>query len=88
MVKLISNQKGAIAFLGQGKVRVRPYLLKTRSGGQVELTTCKRSEIGGEASETIEGSKKIVLDFANVESLDVLIEKLQDLREDLINQGE
>lgn len=88
MVRLITNQKGAIAFLGQGKVQIRPYTLKTRSGGQVELTSCKKSEIGEESKGPIANSKKIVLDFANVESIDVLIEKLQDLREDLINQGE
>jgi hypothetical protein len=79
---------GAMAFFGNGTVRVRPYTLKTRYGGQVELTECRPRAIGGavDKEDVVYNSNKIVLNFESVDSLDVLIEKLQDLREDLANE--
>lgn len=88
MIQKLRNNKGAVARFGQGTVKIKPYTLKTRFGAQVELTSCSRAEIGAEAAETIPHSNKIVLDFSNVESLDVLIEKLTDLRSDLVNEVE
>lgn len=88
MVQKLKNGKGAVARFGKGSVRVKAYTLKTRFGGQVELTTCKKTQIGEKALESIPHSNKIVLDFSSIESLDVMIETLQDLREDLANAAE
>lgn len=85
MIQNLRNGKGAVARFGNGTVKIKPYTLKTRFGGQVELTTCRKTDVGGEAKESVPQSNKVVLDFSSVESLDVLIQKLQDLREDLAN---
>lgn len=85
MVQKLKNGRGAVARFGGGTVRINPYTLKTRMGGQVELTQCYKAAVGSSDAKTIPQSNKIVLDFDSVESLDVLIEKLQDLREDMIH---
>lgn len=86
MIQKLKNGSGAVARFGNGTVRIKPYTLKTRHGGQVELTTCHKTKVGDEAFQTDRYSNKIVLDFASVESLDVLIAKLKDLRDDLVNE--
>lgn len=88
MIQKLKNGKGAVARFGNGTVRVNPYTLKSRYGCQVELTTCPKAVVGDNAKETIHNSNKIVLDFSSIESLDVLIEKLNNLREDLANGAE
>lgn len=85
MIQLLKNGKGAVARFGNGTVKVKAYTLQTRFGGQVELTTCSKTPIGEEPSSSKGTPNKVVLDFSNLESLDVVIEKLQDLREDLKN---
>lgn len=77
-----------MAFFGNGTVRINPYTLKTRYGGQVELTECSPKTIGGAATkdDVVPETNKIVLNFSSLDSLDVLIEKLQNLREDLANE--
>lgn len=86
MIQKLKNGRGAIARFGNGTVRVKPYTLMTRFGGQVELTQCSKKNIGADPGESVVGSNKIVLDFSSVAALDVLIEKLQHLREDLANE--
>lgn len=86
MIQRLKNGKGAVARFGSGTVKIISYPLKTRPGGQIELTTCKKSPIGyNEGLETVEGSNKIVLNFPSVKSLDILIQKLEDLRETLVD---
>jgi hypothetical protein len=87
MIQRLKNGRGAVARFGNGTVKVRPYALKTRFGGQVELTTCGKTTIGEAAGDTQKVSNKIVLDFANLESLDVLIDRLKDLRDDMANDA-
>lgn len=84
MVQYFKKLDGIKALLGRGTTRILPYMLKTRPGGQVELASCVPTKIGTEPQGKTFGPK-IVLEFQNVESLNVLIEKLQDLREDMIN---
>lgn len=86
MIQKLKNGKGAIARFGNGTVRVKAYTLMTRYGGQIELTQCSKKSIGADPGPTVTESNKIVLDFNNLEGLDVLIEKLQNLREDLANE--
>lgn len=88
MIQRIKDKRGVVARFGSGTVKVKPYTLKTRFGGQIELTQCAPAPVGSVPPEgtTAEGTAKIVLDFATVASLDVLIAKLQALREDMVNE--
>lgn len=85
MIQKLRNGKGSVARFGTGTVRINAYTLKTRYGGQIELTQVKAQPVGSEtdSSNVVSGSNKIVLDFASLQSLDILLEKLQDLRNDL-----
>lgn len=88
MIQRIKDGKGVVARFGMGTVKIHPYTLKSRFGGQVELTQCVPTKIG---DPPVEGSlvpdkAKIVLDFASLKSLDVLIEKLKDLREEMVDE--
>lgn len=88
MIQRLKNGKGTVARFGHGTVRIRAYTLATRFGGQIELTQCLKKSLGESVSkdEVLPESNKIVMDFESVKSLDQLIEKLQDLRQDLINE--
>lgn len=88
MVTILRKGSGAVARFGQGTVKIKPYTLKTRFGGQVELTTCKKTATGADPGESVRNSNKIVLDFSTLESLDAVIKKLQDLREDMENDAD
>jgi hypothetical protein len=83
--KIRSVSAGLIARFGGGTVKVRAYVLKTRTGGQVEFTQCRKTTIGDEPDEVLH-SNKIVLDFTSLESLDVVIDRLQGLRDDMANE--
>lgn len=80
MVK--KNKSGLLATFGNGTTRVKQSLLKTKFGGTVELVTCRKTKVGEEPTTVLE-SPRILLAFESVESLDVVIQKLQDLREGL-----
>lgn len=88
MIQKLKNGRGAIARFGNRTVRIKPYTLRTRSGGQVELTQCRKMAADEVPTneDVVANSNKIVLDFASLESLDVLIQRLQDLREDMANE--
>lgn len=85
MVRKIRNGKGLISFFGNGTIRINPYTLKSRFGAQVELAECDPYELGEEVpkEKIIQYVPKMVLDFANIESLDILIMKLQELRTEM-----
>lgn len=88
MIQKLKNGRGAVARFGNRTVRIKPYTLRTRFGGQVELTQCRKmgpNEAPSEQDVTA-NSNKIVLDFESIESLDILIQRLQDLREDMNNE--
>lgn len=88
MIQKLKNGKGAVARFGRGTVRIRPYAMFSRVGGQIELTTCQPQAIGTSPvpkSLIVEGTNKIVLDFESLASLNQLIEKLNDLK-DLIKE--
>lgn len=88
MIQKLTNGKGAVARFGRGTVRIRPYAMVTRFGGQLELTTCHQQAVGTSPVSkklVVDGTNKIVLDFESMASLDQLIEKLNDLR-DLIKE--
>lgn len=87
MLRPLKN--GTFVKFGNGTVRIRPYSLKSRFGGQIELTECIPLNIGADASEldVINDTVKVVLDFQSIESLDVLILKLEGLREEIIEQA-
>lgn len=74
-----------IAKFGRGTVHIKQHLLQSRYGGQVQLTPCRKSKIGKDvAKDNIFKNPKIVLDFGSVESLQVLINKLEELKADMI----
>lgn len=81
MIEKFKKGNGTMVQFGHGTVSVKPYALKTRYGGQIEMMNCSPSKIGSDPRSLNQGSHKVVLDFSNVESLDVVIEKLQTLRE-------
>ncbi len=84
MIQKIRTGLGMVARFGSGTVRIHCYTLKTRFGAQVELVTCDKQEVGSGIDHDLPLPKgnKIVLDFSNIESLDVLIGQLQGLKED------
>lgn len=88
MIQRIKDRKGVVARFGTGTVKIYPYVLKSRFGGQVELTECTPTEIGKQPEDgsLVPDKPKIVLDFGSLQSLDVLIEKLQDLREEMVHE--
>lgn len=86
-IKATRGLRGVIARFGKGTVKVKQYLLKGRFGGQVELTTCPPTEIGEDPNNGKSTGLKVVLDFSNVQSLDVVIERLQDLRKEMVSKG-
>lgn len=88
MIQLIRAGRGMVARFGNGSVRISTYTLKARLGAQVELTQVRRQEIGSSAEkeDIIPESNKVVLDFASIESLDIFLEKLQELRSDFLNE--
>lgn len=81
MVKYFKNTAGISAKFGKGTVRIQPYILKLRYGGQLQLSCCDKTKLGEEPPVSKKKTPKIILDFSTIESLDVMIEKLQDLRE-------
>lgn len=87
MVKSIRGKRGLFVRFGEGTIRINRHVLQSRFGGQIELAECMRSEIGVDVSKDriLENVPKVVLDFSSVKSLDVLIEKLKELREDMVD---
>lgn len=81
--------KGTSAKFGNGTVRIRPYTLKTKFGGVVELTHIRKVKDLSKVTvnDVIPESNKIMLSFDSVESLDTLISHLQDLRQDMENES-
>lgn len=88
MIRVIGAGSGVMAYIGKGTVSIRVYPLTSRFGGQVELTQCLETPIGDVPNNLVANRKKIVLDFCNLKSLDVMIEKLQQLKEEIIDVEE
>jgi len=90
MVRSFKNGWGIMARFGLGSVRLHPYLLKSRKGGQLEITECVSAPLGAfvDKSDIIDESPKVVLDFRCTKSLDILIEKLETLREMMVDQND
>ena len=88
MIQKMKNGLGAVARFGTRTVRIHAYTLKTRFGGQIELTQCRKMKEGESPSteDIVPSTNKIVLDFQSIESLDILIDRLNDLREDMANE--
>lgn len=72
---------GTMVRFGDGTVRIRQYLVKSRPVGQVELTSCRPTPLGEQPPHGYCGGPKVVLEFSNKESVDVLIDRLKDLKE-------
>lgn len=89
MIKITGDKKVMIAKLGSGTVRVQSSMLLGLDDsykGLLHLTTCKKQKIGiVPGLESIKDSNKIVLEFSNTESIDIVIDKLLSLKEDLEN---
>lgn len=81
--------RGTSALFGNGTVRIRPYTLKTKFGGVVELTHIRKVKDVTKVTveDVLPNSNKIVLGFDSIESLDTLISHLQDLRDDMANES-
>jgi hypothetical protein len=79
--KFFKNKSGIWAKFGQGQVMIRSYLVGSRPAGQLELTTCYKVRPNSD-DEIIKVpySDKIVLDFTTRQSVDILIQKLEDLK--------
>lgn len=90
MIQRLKSGKGAVARFGRGTVLIKPYVLKTRFGGQIELTEIKKVKDLTKATDKdkIPGTNKIVLDFSNLESVNSLIHQLENLRDDMVNDSE
>lgn len=85
MIRKLLNYNGTMVHFGKGTVRIKNNILQNRYGAQVELATCEQTQIGKNPKKT-DQNNRVILDFTNVESLNVFIEKLTDLREDLVNR--
>lgn len=88
MIKVTDNKKLMMAKLGSGTVRVQSMLrgFGNSSSGRLELTTCKKQKIGiVPGLKPIKDTNMIILEFSNVESIDIVIDKLLSLKEDLEN---
>lgn len=81
MIQLLKNKRGAVARFGAGLIKIHQYTLKSRFGGQIELT-----ETDVPNGKTLVDSNKIVLDFATVKSIDTMIQMLKDLKEGIIEE--
>jgi prolyl-tRNA editing enzyme YbaK/EbsC (Cys-tRNA(Pro) deacylase) len=88
MVRAFKNKAGVIAKLGNGTVRVQAKTLQSRFAGQIELTECTKTKIGDVPPEGNKSRSRIVLDFESLESIDVVIDKLIQLREELVELHE
>lgn len=88
MVRFIKTKRGgAIAKFGNGTVNVKAYPLQSRIGAQLELSRCVATNIGEKSEKIFTREPNIVLDFTSLESLQIVIDKLEDIREMLIDQG-
>lgn len=87
MVTRFKSVTGTRVKFGNGTVRVRPHVLQSRPGVQLELSSCKPTAIG-ETPDPVsrQMSEKVVLEFTSIQSIDVVMEKLQHLRECLEDQ--
>ena len=71
---------------GKGTVKIMPKIVLSTTGqvsGRVELSTCSPHKLGDDVLEESKGLFKIVLDFSNTQSIDILILKLKELKEEM-----
>lgn len=83
MIQRIRKNLGTIARFGSGTIQSYAYLLKSRIGGQIELTHISKTRVGTLMKEDkrIYHSPKIVLDFKDTKSIDILVQELLDLKD-------
>ena len=86
MINHSLKQKLCRLTFGHGTLRLRPH--STPSGASVlVITQCKKTKIGDSvgSNKVTSNSPLVTMNFINIESLDVLLEKLQYLREEMLN---
>lgn len=78
MISTVKSLEGTLIKFGDGTLRLRP----SKFGSQLEIISCKKTEIGEVPSsdKLIPGAQRIILEFTSVESLDVLLNKLNWIR--------
>ena len=83
------TKNGIQAEFGNGTVRVTPQPFPKMPAGEIELTQCAKHNVGDSCSSVPKkDANKIVLYFSNVQGLDVLASKLQELRQYMVeNEG-
>lgn len=72
---------GTKVLFGYGTVRIRGYAVKSRPVGHLELTTCRPTPLGEVPPHEFCGGPKVVLEFTNKESIEILIDRLRKLKE-------
>lgn len=84
MVKHFKSVDGISIKLGEGTTRIHSYLVKSRPTGQIEMSTCFKVIPGIQDNIVkVPLSPKVVLDFSTRESIDILIKKLNDLKDQM-----
>lgn len=74
-------RKDHVVVLGQGltKISVKDDALL--------LTPIEKSISGGEPGAEIKGAEKVIVQFSNIKSVDIMIAQLEDLRHQMANRG-
>lgn len=72
-----------VACFGKGDISVELKEYPTTNYPKITLQNCEKTEIGAKPKRKFKNSPIIAMVFTNKESLDVLIEKLQDARKSL-----
>lgn len=87
MVEKFKNGNGVFVRFGRGTVRIKPGV--TIDGvGVIGLATCEKTKIGEEPSSSEVSGPMSILRFTNEESIDVLIQKLEALKELMVERRE
>lgn len=86
MISSFKTVQGLRIKFGDGTLRLRPHVLQSRFGTQLEIMNCQKTTIG-EIPTKVTDSNKVVLEFSNVASLDVLIAHLQHLRNEMVDEN-
>lgn len=74
---ILKSKQGALVSFGNGTVKV-----DVSNDKQVTLTECYQTPLGNVPEKEVFDGPVVSLHFGNIESLEVLISKLEELRED------
>lgn len=69
------------ARFGSGTVRIKTIVKTSKHDSRLVLSSCKKTKIGDTPPESKPTKNLIILEFSNVESIDVLIQKLKGLKD-------